>query len=458
MIFDTTLALAASYLEPDGRVVAVKGGSAVGDGLFKHYAIYTQSGFREISGNDSWAPDAETITLANGVYAIPLQTAASGGFDPDAPQTITGDWEFTGLTEFEPEDTTDKDNLSQKAQFFSAPNNSANFPISSGAVWAGARMLASNGASADIFAATNYTSQDLLYYQVSGSAASKIVTDRSSVTLRGDINAIGELKKKGVEVATVEDIPTVPVGEAPQDGKNYGRKNAGWVEIAEGGGGGIPEAPEDGKKYGRKNAGWEEITEGGGGLSTGLTSTANDLIWSGTTDTFRIGMTSEKASNAGTFFPVFRMYRTNNSDVIYGSILYRNNNRLVSTNGGVTVTGTVNETSDERYKSDIVAQPVFLEELRLASREGLLSTFTLELPHTKDEEADPIASRGSIAQAIEAIIPSAVEEDNGIKQINNSAMRGGTLLLLKDVLALVDNLTTEVANLKTELEGIKNGQ
>jgi hypothetical protein len=51
--------------------------------------------------------------------------------------------------------------------------------------------------------------------------------------------------------------------EAPDDGKEYARKNKDWTEIT-GGGGGIPDAPIDGKLYGRKDAAWDEITGGGG--------------------------------------------------------------------------------------------------------------------------------------------------------------------------------------------------
>ena len=53
-------------------------------------------------------------------------------------------------------------------------------------------------------------------------------------------------------------IPTVPVNEAPIDGRQYSRKNAGWSETV------VPtvpvlEAPVDGKQYSRKDAGWDEI-------------------------------------------------------------------------------------------------------------------------------------------------------------------------------------------------------
>ena len=47
------------------------------------------------------------------------------------------------------------------------------------------------------------------------------------------------------------------IPEAPVNGKTFGRKDAGWIEITTGGsGGGIAEAPVDGKPYVRQSSGW----------------------------------------------------------------------------------------------------------------------------------------------------------------------------------------------------------
>src|SRR5262245_5659724 len=51
--------------------------------------------------------------------------------------------------------------------------------------------------------------------------------------------------------------PTGPVPEAPVDGSQYARKNAGWVVVS--GGGGIADAPSDGVRYARLNAAWSNI-------------------------------------------------------------------------------------------------------------------------------------------------------------------------------------------------------
>ena len=47
------------------------------------------------------------------------------------------------------------------------------------------------------------------------------------------------------------------IPEAPVDGSQYGRQDAGWTEIV--GGGSFPEAPSDGEQYARQDAGWTEI-------------------------------------------------------------------------------------------------------------------------------------------------------------------------------------------------------
>lgn len=48
------------------------------------------------------------------------------------------------------------------------------------------------------------------------------------------------------------------IGDAPQDGNGYVRKDGAW-EQEQGGGGGVPEAPNDGSLYGRQSEDWQEI-------------------------------------------------------------------------------------------------------------------------------------------------------------------------------------------------------
>jgi len=51
------------------------------------------------------------------------------------------------------------------------------------------------------------------------------------------------------------------VEEAPSDGKLYGRKDGDWEEVI----GDVEEAPKDNKQYARKDGAWDEVVSGGGG-------------------------------------------------------------------------------------------------------------------------------------------------------------------------------------------------
>ena len=53
-----------------------------------------------------------------------------------------------------------------------------------------------------------------------------------------------------------KSVNIVSVDEAPIDGLTYGRKDAEWVEVTGGGGGGIPEAPNNANAYVRSALSW----------------------------------------------------------------------------------------------------------------------------------------------------------------------------------------------------------
>lgn len=73
--------------------------------------------------------------------------------------------------------------------------------------------------------------------------------------------ALAEKADQAEVDALAEEVSSLPTGipEAPQNGKTYGRNNASWAEVTDGGGGGVPEAPTDGKQYARKSAAWSEV-------------------------------------------------------------------------------------------------------------------------------------------------------------------------------------------------------
>ena len=55
---------------------------------------------------------------------------------------------------------------------------------------------------------------------------------------------------------TVVEINTEGLAEAPEDGKQYARKDAAWAEVEATD---IDDAPEDGKQYARQDAAWSEV-------------------------------------------------------------------------------------------------------------------------------------------------------------------------------------------------------
>jgi hypothetical protein len=67
------------------------------------------------------------------------------------------------------------------------------------------------------------------------------------------------------------------VEEAPTDGQQYGRQNAGWTLISATGGG-ITDAPVDGATYGRLNAAWVHVLELAGGTMTGAITLPVDPV------------------------------------------------------------------------------------------------------------------------------------------------------------------------------------
>lgn len=107
-----------------------------------------------------------------------------------------------------------------------------------------------------------------------GTTVSKIVTQNNFKTLLTSIGQISVMpngvilrNSTGTELLRVTDtqlaykgvvIPltgTSGISDAPSDGKQYARRDGGWVEVESGGGGGAPEVPTDNKVYGFRNDG-----------------------------------------------------------------------------------------------------------------------------------------------------------------------------------------------------------
>ena len=65
----------------------------------------------------------------------------------------------------------------------------------------------------------------------------------------------------GKDGADGQDGADGGIEEAPEDGLQYVRQDAGWSEIVVPDAGGVEEAPLDDKKYGRQSGAWAEIVE-----------------------------------------------------------------------------------------------------------------------------------------------------------------------------------------------------
>ncbi len=85
-------------------------------------------------------------------------------------------------------------------------------------------------------------------------ASNSAVNAQNEATLQAD--------RAETEADRAEAAANSGIEEAPEDGKEYTRKDASWNELIIPDSG-ISEAPIDGKQYARKDANWEEV-EGGG--------------------------------------------------------------------------------------------------------------------------------------------------------------------------------------------------
>jgi hypothetical protein len=57
----------------------------------------------------------------------------------------------------------------------------------------------------------------------------------------------------------IGNLPDDPIGEAPEDGKLYGRQDGDWLEVPAPTGGGLEDAPADGLPYIRQDAAWQPL-------------------------------------------------------------------------------------------------------------------------------------------------------------------------------------------------------
>jgi hypothetical protein len=139
-----------------------------------------------------------------------------------------------------------------------------------------------NGTSTEVSPGGSATDPNAIHKTTAGEIAAitlKEAPGASDVVLIEDASA-GNAKRR-VTVASLSGSGGVP--EAPNDGKLYGRKSAGWVEAtatavgADASGAAtaavgshvsgtthLPDAASDGKQYARKDGAWSEVVSGSG--------------------------------------------------------------------------------------------------------------------------------------------------------------------------------------------------
>ena len=115
---------------------------------------------------------------------------------------------------------------------------------------------------------------------------------------------------------------------------------------------------------------------------------------------------------------------------------------MQTTTTGITVTGTVNETSDIALKENI--QPLSNSLVNLKQLNGYSYKF-------KDtEEVTGAKSLGLTAQEVEKVYPDLVEGEEGEKTLQYSGLIAPLLEAVKELSTKIDTLETKVAVLEAK--------
>ena len=124
------------------------------------------------------------------------------------------------------------------------------------------------------------------------------------------------------------------------------------------------------------------------------------------------------------------------------ALSYNNSIKMQTTTTGITVTGTVNETSDIALKENI--QPLSNSLVNLKQLNGYSYKF-------KDtEEVTGAKSLGLTAQEVEKVYPDLVEGEEGEKTLQYSGLIAPLLEAVKELSTKIDTLETKVAVLEAK--------
>ena len=114
---------------------------------------------------------------------------------------------------------------------------------------------------------------------------------------------------------------------------------------------------------------------------------------------------------------------------------------------GKLKTNAINETSDQRYKKNIITIPDALNKL-LALR-GV--NYLWRIDEFPKNNFDTTKQMGVIAQEIEKIVPEVVRtDDNGYKSVEYSKLVGLLIEAVKDQQKIIDQQKLDIISLKSD--------
>ena len=176
-----------------------------------------------------------------------------------------------------------------------------------------------------------------------------------------------------------------------------------------------------------------------GGLQ--IRNSSNEGRWSFMTDGSAAGIYDDENSD-------WHIYMVENA---YVQLRYNSATKLQTTSTGVTVTGSLNATSDIRYKKNIETIDGALEKVK--SLRGVTFDWDIDaFPVDENTKKPKFTERatGVIAQDVEKVLPEAVSEneETGFKNVAYGNMVGLLIEAIKEQQTQIDALTAQVEELK----------
>jgi len=248
--------------------------------------------------------------------------------------------------------------------------------------------------------------------------ADVVVIDETDISLEETFGSVNALRTRLIELNyTPYIILNGFVPEAPIDGLTYGRKDAEWVEVTGGGGGGIPEAPNNANAYVRSALSWV----------VGYTKTAIDTLLGNKVDanapitgTVKTKITYDSKGLV-----------TSGSDALTSDIADSLNRRYV-TDAQLTVIGNTSGTNtgdnatNSQYSGLATSKQDVLTETNFGSFSTALTTKTtpvdadsIPLSDSADSNKAKKLSFANLKAWILSFVPTVITSETGIYYFND---------------------------------------